>query len=58
MRELDNQLQVTFSITVSPEAFAAARESDDCAHAVVTFAYDDHDVRCDGEIILRLTIKR
>jgi hypothetical protein len=58
VRELDDQLQVSFSITVSPEVFTAARESDDCAHAVVTFAYDDDAVRCDGEIILRLKIKR
>ncbi len=57
MQELDNKLQVNFSITLSAEAMAAAKDSGNCAHAVVTFAFEDAELQCDGEITLRLSIK-
>ena len=57
MQDFDNQLQINLSITVSPEALAAAREPENSAHTVVTFAYEDGELHCCGEISLRLTIK-
>jgi hypothetical protein len=57
VHELDNQLQVSFRIVLSPEALSAARDPDGSAHAVVIFAFEDGEVQCDGEISPRLTIK-